>query len=431
MTTRSARRAPRAAQGARVRSEVRRAVTTTPRALGSSSFRHPRARVDPSAPSPSNPRRNDDAILASDVFVPLLDALRSSTPDVRLASLRATHALATRAGAILRLRVGTPEFVDALWSQLLPTERPADPAPAPDADADAAESPPSPRAVARARPRRPRCSTPSARSAPRYSPTGRRPVTSSARPHDAPSRSLATSPSDLLLRPGVLPHDAVREKAARLARLLARSLSGRARAAGNPARRRTPRGAPKPRDRTRPRMRNYASSPRDSSPRSPGTIPTPPPPPRVSPTRERRRVVGARGRRSGGDGGRDGRRRPMMPFARLRRWRSRAWRRRARRRRGRSCRGARGWIRSRRRFRAGQVPDAPPPTPPPDEEDNVFADAFGGRRDGFVDEISDARRAPAIPSMTGDVSRPKSPGLTRRTSRTPGLTAALLIFSRR
>ena len=67
----------------------------------------------------------------------------------------------------------------------------------------------------------------------------------------------------------------------------------------------------------------------------------------------------------------------------------------------------------------------PPPTPPPDEEDNVFADAFGGRRDGFVDEISDARRAPAIPSMTGDVSRPKSPGLTRRTSRTPGLTAAL------
>ena len=84
------------------------------------------------------------------MFVPLLDALRSSTPDVRLASLRATHALATRAGAILRLRVGTPEFVDALWSQLLPTERPADPAPAPDADADA-ESPPSP-AVARARP---------------------------------------------------------------------------------------------------------------------------------------------------------------------------------------------------------------------------------------------------------------------------------------
>ena len=67
----------------------------------------------------------------------------------------------------------------------------------------------------------------------------------------------------------------------------------------------------------------------------------------------------------------------------------------------------------------------PPPTPPPDEEDNVFADAFGGRRDGFVDEISDARRAPAIPSMTGDVSRPMSPGLTRRTSRTPGLTAAL------
>ena len=46
--------------------------------------------------------------------------LRSPNLDARVASARATHALASRSGDVLRQRVGTPAFMDALWALLLP-----------------------------------------------------------------------------------------------------------------------------------------------------------------------------------------------------------------------------------------------------------------------------------------------------------------------
>ena len=359
------------------------------------------------------------------MFVPLLDALRSSTPDVRLASLRATHALATRAGAILRLRVGTPEFVDALWSQLLPTERPADPAPAPDADADA-ESPPSP-AVARARPPAPQVFHALRAICAAVFPDWETASHVVGAPPDAPvalARDL--TPLTHLLRPGVLPHDAVREKAARLARLLARSRSGRDALCREPdagggllealaeaARSNAPEDA---------KLRVIAARlvtalARDDTDAAAAAA-------RLADSgatralfetlaETRRRLDATADATTTDDAVREA---AAMALARMAATSETA------------ARSFVSWGALDTIAATLPAPDrfqTPPPTPPPDEEDNVFADAFGGRRDGFVDEISDARRAPAIPSMTGDVSRPKSPGLTRRTSRTPGLTAAL------
>ena len=359
------------------------------------------------------------------MFVPLLDALRSSTPDVRLASLRATHALATRAGAILRLRVGTPEFVDALWSQLLPTERPADPAPAPDADADA-ESPPSP-AVARARPPAPQVFHALRAICAAVFPDWETASHVVGAPPDAPvalARDL--TPLTHLLRPGVLPHDAVREKAARLARLLARSRSGRDALCREPdagggllealaeaARSNAPEDA---------KLRVIAARlvtalARDDTDAAAAAA-------RLADSGATRALFETlAGDAATTDATADAtttddavREAAAMALARMAATSETA------------ARSFVSWGALDTIAATLPAPDrfqTPPPTPPPDEEDNVFADAFGGRRDGFVDEISDARRAPAIPSMTGDVSRPKSPGLTRRTSRTPGLTAAL------
>jgi hypothetical protein len=385
------------------------------------------------------------------VFAPLLDMLRSSSPDARLASLRATHALATRAGAILRLRVGTPEFVDALWSQLLPTERPADPAPDPDADADpdpdaAVESPPSP-AVARVLPPAPQVFHALRALCAAVFPDWETANHVVGAPPDAPvalARDL--TPLIHLLRPGVFPHDAVREKAARLARLLARSRSGRDALCREPdaggglletlaeaARSSAPEDAKLrviaarlvtalARDdvdaaaaaarladsgATRALFETLLAGGTPSDANEAATEAA------TETTTEAatEAATGAATEAATDDAVREA---AALALARLAATSETA------------ARSFVSWGALDTIAATLPAPDrfeTPPPTPPPDEEDNVFADAYAGRGEGFVDDVSDARRAPAIPSMTGDVAPPSPP--PPRKARTPGLTAAL------
>ena len=373
------------------------------------------------------------------MFAPLLDMLRSSSPDARLASLRATHALATRAGAILRLRVGTPEFVDALWSQLLPTERPADPAdpadPDPDADADpdpdadpaaaAVESPPSP-AVARVLPPAPQVFHALRALCAAVFPDWETASHVVGAPPDAPvalARDL--TPLIHLLRPGVFPHDAVREKAARLARLLARSRSGRDALCREP-------------DAGGGLLETLAEAARSSAPEDAklrviaarlvtalarDDVDAAAAAARLADSGATRALFETLAGRTPSDATETAtdaatddavREAAAMALARLAATSETA------------ARSFVSWGALDTIAATLPAPDrfeTPPPTPPPDEEDNVFADAYAGRGAGFVDDVSDARRAPAIPSMTGDVS-PKSPPPPRK-ARTPGLTAAL------
>ena len=320
--------------------------------------------------------------------------------------------------------MGTPEFVDALWSQLLPTERPADPAPRP-RRRRRRRVPSVPRGRARATPGAQVFHALRAICAAVF-PDWETASHVVGAPPDAPvalARDL--TPLTHLLRPGVLPHDAVREKAARLARLLARSRSGRDALCREPdagggllealaeaARSNAPGDA---------KLRVIAARlvtalARDDTDAAAAAA-------RLADSGATRGVI----RNAAGDAATHAtadatttddavREAAAIALARMASTSETA------------ARSFVSWGALDTIAATLPAPDrfqTPPPTPPLDEEDNVFADAFGGRRDGFVDEISDARRAPAIPSMTGDVSRPKSPGLTRRTSRTPGLTAAL------
>ena len=51
--------------------------------------------------------------------------LRSERAATRVASLRATRALASRRGDLARLKIGVPAFVEALWALVAPDARAA------------------------------------------------------------------------------------------------------------------------------------------------------------------------------------------------------------------------------------------------------------------------------------------------------------------
>jgi hypothetical protein len=60
-------------------------------------------------------------VFAAELSPHLLNMLASDDEPTNVAALRALHALVSRPGPILRLRVGTPETMDALWSKLVPS----------------------------------------------------------------------------------------------------------------------------------------------------------------------------------------------------------------------------------------------------------------------------------------------------------------------